>query len=312
MKIGIVGLKAPQVKDLRGRRLNFEIMFFDSDTKITAETVETFAKDLDRLVVMYPAVPKAAVSRIPANKIHGMSGSLTTIMRYFDSLSIALKLETQENPSYGPAPQSSGRTIHPRASFEEQVQKVAEDMSSKSSPAEPMPQGQERTPAPPVHSLFAMVPRGRESGYVKPEIIPTVSIETINENGYSFLDGAKVGDMFRLERPAGTSIAAWKMRIAAMRSFRGRKKGQTIEAHFFYSFVDVRVMADDGTSQSPVKTVMPKKSEEPPISVHKPMVFGGDVEKKFWRDVYVAAVGRCNNPAEEAERAVAAYQARFK
>lgn len=312
MKIGIVGLKPPQVKDLKGRRLNFEIMFFDSETKITAEAVETFAKDLDRLVVMYPAVPKAAIARVPANKIHGMAGSLTTIMRYFDSLSIALKLETRENPSNAPAPQHSGPTIVPRASLEEQLQTVAENMTSKSTPAEPMTQGRARTPAAPVHSLFAMVPRGHRSGYVQPDILPTVSTETINENGYSFLDSAKAGDMFRLERPAGVTIAAWKTRIAAMRSFRGRKKGQIIEAHFFYGFVDVRIISNEGTTQSPVETAMSKKSVEPPLSVHKPMAFGGDVEKKFWRDVYVAAVGRCTDPAEEAERAIAVYQARFK
>jgi hypothetical protein len=324
MKIGIVGLFPKQVADLKGRNLGIEMDFFDEKKSYSAEHVETFARHVDRLIIMMPKVPKQAWSRVPASKVYRMTGSVSTIIRYFETFKIAQELEQKEA-----TPAVVKQTLENIKNTVECFSDLGKVIDTKSLVVS-TPVGSENAPAIAkvleVPVKLAMVPSGMGEGrYQWSE--STVMIPTKENGGHSYqiLDEAKVGDVLRFARPADINLLVWKQRITTIRANRLKVNKQTIVAHFYETYVDLSIeeigCAMTLPSGREVTLRAPKESELAvlPGNAERTENFASEhlstsTERVFWRRVYLASMSHSGNhdqALKDADSALKAHRIRF-
>lgn len=320
MKIGIIGLQPRQISDVSGRKFNGHELEFYTQKSFAAESVAAFVRKVDRVVLITTGAPKNVVSLIPYTKRHTMAGSISTVIRYLDSL---------------PSDEAASAPVKDASKSSAKV----EAMVKQTAVAPKRPLSNEElvkiaTQVSPPKKLFSNTPSGYDSQYVWRESASTVEPNASGRYQYDLLDAAEPGDVVRFLRPKGLDAATWKTRITFVRSSRKTHNGQLIEAHFYEKYVDLLVMERRKKPQ-PVQTVehvaepisdKPLSPDQPIESISFPLEERAvepavrdsakpatPEEFQFWRDVFVAVMGDGGTTASattEADAAVLVYRER--
>lgn len=237
MKIGIIGLQPKQIADLKGRAISFGVEYFDQKS-YHKESVTAFARQVDRVVILMPHVPKSALEGVPQDKRHMMVGSISTVIRYLESQR-AMRLIEESNPTdIKPLEVRKPPKLAPRPEG-----KVAHAVVKPATV--PEDKKEDLTGAPPLlHRQRAAI---ISSAINPPEDPPYTWIETRskvfpNNTGafnYEILDAAELGDVVRFHRDPGEPLARYKARVASLRNYRRCFKGQVFDAYLYDQYVDM-------------------------------------------------------------------------
>lgn len=265
MKIGVMGLRPRQIADMRGRKFNGHELSFYDEKAYAPEKVASFVRKVDKVLVVTAGIPipKRTLEGIPHAKCHHLAGSISTIIRYLDTLPPA------EEPA---APEAKvERTVVPTGHAKKQTQVVRTMETPKTAPAAEEPPAQEavetvapEVPKPAPKRLASDVPTGRQSQYTLPK--HDILVNYPNSGGiqdYTILRAAQPGDVIRFARPEGVPLAKWRNRVAATRNGYWRQYGILIEAHFYEDYVDLVVMRQDKVPQNTVNVTAPRERPEP-------------------------------------------------
>jgi hypothetical protein len=320
MKIGIVGLKPDQIAHLSGRRFNYELSFFKHGDKITLDTMESFARHLDRVIVMYPAVQKKMLARVPASKIHGMSGSVSTIIRYFDTLNIARKIDHVDQTATNLKPPMREKVSNVVTPVVEKPSTISSDSiveHKAKTDIETSVMAEQKTQPP---KLTQIIPRGCKSRYGGWQSdIPIIQPSADGSHSYDLLDSVGPGNVVRYARPVGIATTVWKQRLYNLGANRIRSNKQAIEAHFYNEYVDLFVIPNDSGPAAPDTSAAPKVVQTVPSEVlTKPCnaekINSTASERQMWRAAYVACLqhsGDTEKAVTAADVALLTYRHRF-
>ncbi|QVD49254.1 hypothetical protein LUCX_184 [Xanthomonas phage vB_XciM_LucasX] len=188
------------------------------------------------------------------------------------------------------------------------------------------------------------IPRGHVPRYRYPGNDLTIHQPNANgAHGYGVIEQASSGMVVRLAHPAGVSLAVWRVRLAAMRSYLKKRSGIVVETYYYDGFADLMVhswkslralpVAAPLTSPAPVETTpVPVVVERVPVektSVQSapieetvddhpqgdtsldmdrtlpsdPFADADEEDRKFWSSVYVAVVAGSKDADEAALQA---------
>lgn len=216
MKIGILGLRPRQFADIAGRRFNGHEVFNYDAKSYNQESVASFCRKMDKVLIIRTGLPPSAIEYVTFTKRHVMTGSVSTIIRYLDTI-----------PSETPT-----ETLVKQAAVQPKKAVTNEEL---------VKQATQVTLTPP-QKLTSIVPQGYESQYTWSLEATTVKPSETGKHSYELLDAATPGDVLRLMVPANVDFTTWKTRIYSLRHYRQKQRDQLIEAHFYPKYVDLLVM----------------------------------------------------------------------
>lgn len=260
MKIGVMGLRPRQIADVRGRKFNGHELSFFEEKSYSPEKVASFVRKVDKVLVVTAGIPipKRTLEGIPHGKCHHLAGSISTVIRYLDTLPRAEKPAAAEP--------KVERTVVSTGHVKKQTQvvrtmdvpkPVSATQEAPATPASAVPE-----PAP--KRLASDVPSGRQSQYTLPK--HDILVNYPNSGGiqdYTILRAAQPGDTIRFARPKGVALAKWRNRVAATRNGYWRQYGILIEAHFYEDYVDLVVMRQDAVPQNTVNVTASRERPKP-------------------------------------------------
>ncbi len=309
MKLGIIGLKPRQIAHLKTRKTHgYEIHFY-SDSSFKAERVAAFVRKMDRVLVIGPAVPASLFNHIPYLKRHSIAGGVSTVLHWIEQNPAPL----EEVPAKESSDVSLTTALEASASEESRT-----DVSDQPD-ADSVEEGSKTTLEEPPEKLGESIPEGYLSHYVWQPDLAIIPTGTRGRHRYEILDAAEPGDVIRFARPSDIPLATWRQRITILRWQRAHKKDQAIEAHFYPTYVDLRIMkveekivkkvADAVT----VKTALPSAPAPAPNPEPTPC---RPEERMFWVQVFLqhnTAPDPENSrlAAEAADRALNEFHNRF-
>jgi hypothetical protein len=239
MKIGIMGLRPRQVADVAGRKFNGHELLFYSEKAYSPEHVASFVRRVDKVIIIQTGMPKSAISQVPYLKRHTMAGSISTVIRYLETIPCDTPKEEPIQPAPPPQP----------AKLEPTVAEVVQQATQLPPPAAPK-------------ELAVMLPPGYESQYAWTPDVAVIQMLPSGSHSYELLDAAVPGDVLRYARPEDVELSVWKTRIYTLRYQRQKKAHQLIEAHFFKHYVDLLVMHSKTESEAERKAVEAARAQK--------------------------------------------------
>lgn len=308
MKIGIIGLQPKQIADLKGRAISFGVEYYDQKS-YHKESVTAFARQVERVVILMPHVPKSALEGVPQDKRHMMVGSISTVIRYLESQR-AMRLIEESNPTdIKPLEVRKPPKLAPRPEG-----KVAHAVVKPT----PAPEGKKEdlTGAPPLlHRQRAAI---ISSAVNPPQDPPYTWTETRSKIfpgptgvfNYEILDAAELGDIVRFHRKPDEPLVKYKARIASLRNYRRSFRGQVFDAYLYEEYVDMHfILMTERTEVNKERRV----SAQPIPKTLRTQVIDRVLEP-LWSQLFVALIGQ-GRSAEEAgagaDEALKQHQLRF-
>lgn len=220
MKIGIVGLIPPQIKQLEARLPGYDLTFLPRDIESKPANVTTFCKSMDKVILVTKFLGHKTQDHVPNSKRVLVSGGASMIIRRIKELMGCPASQIPINvapPSEIPASAFTSGRIKPTKVRSESV--PAPVKTQKTQPQKPT------------------VPQSREVLVVKPA--------PDGRYDYSILTAAVGGDTVRFPLPADMKVSSWRIRMHSARHYYSKQSSFSFVLEFHEKYADIKIIDPD-------------------------------------------------------------------
>lgn len=263
MKIGIIGIRPRMINDVNKRDFSpHEVVTFDMPKHFNPGTLNSFARDLDKVILVQYMVPTRVMKDTVLPETVQVSGSLSSILAALDEMGVTSQDRQEEEEQ---ETTSTKREKVKSPTTKETVSKTAPVKSSKLVAPATLGDLLVGVLASKKQQLTSVLPEGRTSEYSTPEAELYVYDGSTTPQIESRLARCSIGEVLRFSYdPKADTFSARLVTVQNVVAYLNRKHEVDVEAHLYQDYVDFQVM-------TAFETALPKVEEAPkPVELKAP------------------------------------------